>query len=162
MKMKIKKNLYLVVLLFMVVLTACKDKQQKDDSVPIDNNAVIQKFSPEEVAQLTTEFDNLKQSLSFPVVVGDYISIDNMKIDLTSNNPALSFEYTMLHVSVDSATGQTFQETAHVLKTEQLKSFCENPQMMIFKKYHLPIEFHFNDKNSKKLMSYTLLLSKDC
>ena len=161
MKMKIKKNLYLVALLFMVVLTACKDKQQ-DDSVPVNNNTVIQKFSPEEVAKLTTEFDNLKQSLSFPVVVGDYISIDNMKIDLTSNNPALSFEYTMLHVSVDSATGQTFQETAQVLKTEQLKSFCENPQMMIFKKYHLPIEFYFNDKNGKKLMSYTLLLSKDC
>ena len=146
----------------MVFLFACKGEEQEHNVVQSDNKVVQQKMSQAEIVQLTTDVERMKKSLQLPVVVGGGIRIDDMKIDLESATPALSFEYSMLHVTVDSMTGQTFQETAQVLKVEQLESFCSNSEMKIFKKHRLPINFFFKDKNGKELMHYTMDLSNDC
>ncbi len=162
--MEIKQILSMAILLSTIFLVACKDNNavHKHNSVQSDEQVVFHKLSQAEITQLTKEFDRLKSSLKLPVMIGDSMRIDDMKIDLVSENPTLSFDYSMLNVSVDSVTGQTFKETAQVLKSDQLKYLCADPKMVIFKEHHLPIVYCFSDKNGQQLMRYTLNLSRDC
>ena len=162
--MKIKYKLSTMILLCTISLVACKDNNGRHKHIPVASSerVVFHKLSPAEITQLTEEFNRLKASLKLPVLIGDSMRIDDMKIDLVSENPTLSFEYSMLHVSVDTATGKTFKETAQVLQSEQLKYLCADPKMVVFKEHHLPINFCFSDKNGQQLMQYTLNLSRDC